>query len=57
LRVLLNDEVIQQNVELTGPTVAAMKISEAPTNPLMLQGDHGPVAFRNIQIRNFEPQS
>jgi hypothetical protein len=56
-RVLLNEEVIQQNVELAGPTVSAMKIPEAPTNPLMLQGDHGPVAFRNIQIRNFVPQS
>lgn len=57
LRVLLNEEVIQQNVELTGPTVSAMKIPEASINPLMLQGDHGPVAFRNIQIRGIVPQS
>jgi hypothetical protein len=57
LRVLLNEEVIQQNVDLPGPTVSAMKIAEAPANPLMLQGDHGPIAFRNIQIRNFVPQS
>ena len=26
-------------------------IPEAPENPLMLQGDHGPVAFRNIYFR------
>jgi hypothetical protein len=28
-----------------------MEIPEAATNPLMLQGDHGPVAFRNIYWR------
>jgi hypothetical protein len=32
-----------------------MNIPEAPTNPLMLQGDHGPVAYRNIYIRDFGP--
>jgi hypothetical protein len=29
-----------------------MKIAEAALNPLMLQGDHGPVAFRNIYVRS-----
>jgi hypothetical protein len=24
-------------------------------NPLMIQGDHGPVAFRNIYIRPLRP--
>jgi hypothetical protein len=24
-------------------------------NPLMLQGDHGPVAFRNIYTRSLRP--
>jgi hypothetical protein len=28
-----------------------MDIPEAATNPIMLQGDHGPVAFRNIYWR------
>jgi hypothetical protein len=28
-----------------------MEIPEAATNPLMLQGDHGPVAFRNIWFK------
>jgi Domain of Unknown Function (DUF1080) len=55
-RVLLNEEVIQQNVELQGPTVSAVHIPEAPTNPIMLQGDHGPIAFRNIQIKDFVTQ-
>jgi hypothetical protein len=33
------------------PTRAAMEHAEAPTNQLMLQGDHGPVAYRNIYVR------
>jgi hypothetical protein len=28
-----------------------MEIPEAVENPLMLQGDHGPVAYRNIYVR------
>jgi hypothetical protein len=32
-----------------------MNIAEAPQNPIMLQGDHGPVAFRNIYIRPLRP--
>ncbi len=51
LRVLLNDTHVQENVEVPGPTVSHMKIPEAPVNPIVLQGDHGPVAFRNIYIR------
>ena len=54
LRVLLNDTHVQENVEVPGPTVSHMNIPEAPANPLMLQGDHGPVAFRNIYIRDRE---
>lgn len=51
LRVLLNETPVQDNVTLAGPTVSHMKIPEAATNPIMLQGDHGPVAFRNIYIK------
>jgi hypothetical protein len=32
-----------------------MKIPEAPENPLMLQGDHQQIAFRNIYIRPLRP--
>jgi len=57
VRVLLNGVLIHENVEREGPTRACMDIPEAPTNPLMLQGDHGPVAFRNIYIRPLRPLS
>ncbi len=55
IRVLHNGLSVQQNVEVDGPTRAAMEIQEAPVNPLMLQGDHGPVAYRNICIRPLRP--
>lgn len=51
LRVVHNGLSVQKTVEVDGPTRASMDHPEAATNPLMLQGDHGPVAFRNIYIR------
>ena len=51
VKMIHNGQVVQENVELTGPTRAAHWESEAPVGPLLLQGDHGPVAFRNVRIR------
>jgi hypothetical protein len=51
-RVVLNGEVIHENVELKHPTGAAWdEETEIPRGPFMLQGDHGPVAFRKLAIR------
>jgi len=50
LKVTLNDVVVQENVEVKGPTNAALGGAERATGPLMLQGDHGPVAFRALRI-------
>jgi hypothetical protein len=55
IRVLHNGVKVQENVEVDGPTRSAMEIPEAALNPLMLQGDHGPVAYRNIYIRPLRP--
>lgn len=55
LRVVYNGVLVQKDVEVDGPTRAAMDHPEAASNPLMLQGDHGPVAFRNIYIRPLRP--
>jgi hypothetical protein len=57
LRVLLNGVLIHENIEREGPTRACMDIPEAAKNPLMLQGDHGRIAFRNIYIRPLRPFS
>lgn len=51
LRVVHNGFTIQKDVEVDGPTRAAMNLPEAAKNPLMLQGDHGPVAYKNIHWR------
>lgn len=55
LRVVYNGFSVQQDFEEDGPTRASMDIPEAPLNPLVLQGDHGPVAYRNIYIRALRP--
>jgi hypothetical protein len=49
-KVIHNGIVVHEDVEVTGPTRAAAYADEKPTGPLMLQGDHGPVAYRNIWI-------
>ena len=52
-RVMLNGVLIHENVEVTGPTRAAAFANEAPTGPLMIQGDHGPVALRHIVYKRY----
>ena len=49
-KVILNGVVVQENVEVQGSTGGGVTGKEAATGPLMLQGNHGPVAFRNIEI-------
>lgn len=51
LRVLHNGILIHENVERTARTQASLDAPEASTGPIMLQGDHGAVAFRNIYVR------
>jgi hypothetical protein len=55
IRVLHNGTLVQENVECPGGTRAHMPIPEAALNPIMLQGDHGPVSFRNIHVRPLRP--
>lgn len=51
VQVVHNGIVVQQDVPVTGPTRAATFDDEQPRGPLMFQGDHGPVAYRNIRVR------
>ena len=50
VRVTHNEKVIHDNVEVPRPTCAALSLDEKPLGPVMLQGDHGPIAFRNLRI-------
>lgn len=49
-KVIHNGIVVHEDVNLSGPTRAAAYNDEKHTGPLMLQGDHGPVAYRNIWL-------
>ena len=51
VKVIHNGQLIHHNVEVTGPTRSAGFNDEKPTGPLMLQGDHGPVAIRKIVLK------
>jgi hypothetical protein len=53
--VLFNGQPVQKDVDIDGPTRAHLNIPEAAQNPLMIQGDHGPVAIRNIHVRPLRP--
>lgn len=59
VKVLHNGVLIHENIELTGPTRGSLFENEAPAGPLRLQGDHGPVAYRNLWVKtrsaNSEP--
>ena len=50
VRVVHNGVLVHENVEVTGPTRAAHFGDEKAKGPLMLQGDHGPVAYRNFRL-------
>jgi sugar phosphate isomerase/epimerase len=50
VRIWHNGTLIHKDVELTGPTRGSFKPNDLARGPLVLQGDHGPVAFRNIWV-------
>lgn len=54
VRVVLNGQVIHEDLELKTPTGHAWVRPEVPTGPILLQADHGPVAFRNVRVRPLE---
>ncbi len=55
--VYLNGVLVQQQVEVTGPTRASLFNDEKSSGPLVFQGDHGKVAFRNIRYRPLGPKT
>jgi len=52
--VILNGKVIHTDLELIHPTGGAMSNEEAPFGPLRIQGDHGPVAIKNIRYKRYD---
>ena len=49
--IVLNGELIQNNVEVPLATGGPISSKETAMGPLMIQGDHGAVALKNIQYQ------
>jgi len=50
IKVTLNDVVLHENIEMEKATPGGVTGKEMAEGPVMFQGDHGPVAFRNIKV-------
>ncbi len=48
-----NGILVHEAVEVLGPTRSAAFDNEVSHGPLMIQGDHGPVALRNISYKSY----
>src|SRR5262249_20932445 len=57
VKVVLNGETVHENVEVEYPTGHAWHDKEMAKGPLLLQADHGPVAFRNLRVRPYKAES
>ena len=53
VKVELNGYLVQENVEVTGPTRASPFTDEKPTGPLLVQGDHGAIALRHVAVKRY----
>lgn len=50
-QVLLNGQVVQKDVQMNGPTGGHLEGGERPIGPIVLQGNHGAIAFRKLRVR------
>jgi hypothetical protein len=50
IKITLNGQVLHENVEMQKQTPGGVQGKEAAEGPLMFQGNHGPVAYRNIKV-------
>jgi Domain of Unknown Function (DUF1080) len=50
VKAVINGKTVQQNLELPEPTAGGLDQSESASGPIMLQGNEGPVGFRNVTI-------
>ncbi len=57
LRVMIDDTLMQEELELVGPSVGAPLAGEAPLGPLVLQGRLGQVAIRDLAVQLREPST
>jgi hypothetical protein len=52
VKVVPDGKTIDEDVDVEYPTGSAWRLKrEIAGGPLLLQGDHGSVAFRNVRVR------
>jgi hypothetical protein len=51
ITVVANGKTVICNREIPGLTGGALDSNEGEPGPLLLQGDHGPIEYRNITLR------
>jgi len=51
VKVELNGQILHENLVMPAQTPGGVTGKEAPVGPLMFQGNHGPVAYRNIIVK------
>ncbi len=54
LKVILNGLLLHENVEMKNATPGGINGKEKANGPLMFQGNHGPVAYRNIVVKSLK---
>lgn len=48
--IVLNGQTLIEGLEISGPTGGALDSDEGAPGPVMLQGDHGKVWYRNVSV-------
>ncbi len=56
LKVYVNGSLVQNNFEVSGPTRSAGFQDEKAFGPIMIQGNHGRVAFKDIGYKLYDGQ-
>ncbi len=56
-KVILNGILIHENIEVLGVTRGAVSLQEVASAPILVQGDHTQVAFKNIRFETYDKPS
>jgi len=56
-KVVLNGQVIHENLSIPCPTGHAWRNKEMARGPILIQADHGPVAFRSIKVTPLDSET
>ncbi|MEY4274874.1 MAG: hypothetical protein RL638_1822 [Bacteroidota bacterium] len=56
-KVILNGILIHENIEVLGVTRGAVSTQEVTSAPILVQGDHTQVAFKNIRYETYDKPS